>query len=153
MNWSRIAHWVAVHLVIIMAACVGTGIFWAFDTNSPIGEIAQHIEGEAGIPQYGQFNLQRTICVTKAFSAVSQRAFIDGVVYNVPMTEPGHFMAFPEGCSRQVEVVDIPHTLPPGSYRYQIVLQIQLNPLTSISVRLPVVHLRIIPDAGIVTQR
>lgn len=146
MNFPRIAHFLSVHLVFLMALAVATGIYWVFDDQSPVGEVTQVIEESIGVPQQGHFSLRRTICVNKAFSALATRSFIDGVVYNVPTSDPGHRMSFSAGCSRQIEVVNVPHSLPPGTYRYQIALQIQLNPLSSITVRLPVVHLQIIPS-------
>jgi hypothetical protein len=87
--------------------------------------------------------LHRSYCLlTTKYSGKVDRSFTDHIVYQLPSTTTAS-NATGIGCKERTYATEVPMGLPSGEYDYQVRITYEINPLKTVIVELPNVHIHI----------
>lgn len=118
-----------------------TVIYWqTLDAASPIYVLTQTAPVQKASRDSGLI-IERRICSARNLDVTEHRSFVDGVAYAMPTLR----VAIQKGCSTQKWLVDVPPSLPPGAYNYEVSFGVQANPMIHIDQPLPSIGLIIGP--------
>lgn len=155
MKYPRWSHWLANIIVAFLVVVSASFGYWGLiDTDTPIQFVDRHVVGYhaedivdahvgTSIKVVGQ------VCSSRTVPQINiQRRFVDGLVFELPTILAKENQVIPAGCYRYEREISIPHTLPPGFYRQETIITVQLNPLRTSSFTTNNIRLRVSRPPG-----
>ena len=128
----RLGHLFVVIALTALAFAVGAPVYWAFlDTTPPFRSVSVEITNSRGrvlsyfLPGETMF-VSRGICSDRQLPVTSSRRLIrdDGVSFILQSAVVGELR---RGCFSTGTAQVIPNNIPPGRYRYSVVVQYDQN--------------------------
>jgi len=155
MTHSRWTHWLANIVVVFLVVVSAMFTYWGvIDTDIPIQFVDRHVEGygpDEIVPVMvgSQIVVQGQVCSSRSVPQIDiHRRFVDGLVFELPTIKAVENRMIPSGCYRYERKIPIPHTLPPGYYRQETTVTVQLNPLRTSSFTTNSIRLRVSRPPG-----